>query len=111
MKLSEAISLGSMLTPQAVGSFVDGRGGHCAWASAFDAVGHRSTTTYMSEEWKWTKRTVNCPICKQAAPVAHAIVHLNDRHRWSRQQIADWVSTIEPTEETSREGGEFSCVA
>src|ERR1041385_8617390 len=93
MKLSEAISLGSMLTPQSVGSFVDEDGGRCAWASAFDAAGH-ATTTYMSEKWKWTRRLVNCPLCKRAAPVAHAIAHLNEAHRWSRQQIAEWSASI-----------------
>jgi hypothetical protein len=39
------------------------------------------------------------------------IVHLNDGHRLSRQSIADWISTIEPTEETSPDGGEYSSVA
>lgn len=55
MKLSEAISLGAMLTPQAIGHFVDTNGGHCAWASASEAVGG-TTTSIMHDEWKWTKR-------------------------------------------------------
>jgi hypothetical protein len=64
MKLSEAISLGPMLTPQAIGRFIDPRGGRCAWASAFDAAGHTTTAVYMHEEWKWTQRIVDCP-CMQ----------------------------------------------
>jgi hypothetical protein len=108
MKLSEAISLGAMLSPQAIGDFIDAHGGHCAWAAALDAAGHASTTIYKYDEWKWARRTINCPGCKLAAPVAYVIVHLNDAHRWSRSRTAEWVSTVEPTEETSFEGEEFS---
>jgi hypothetical protein len=82
MKLSEAISLGDVLSAQAIGYAVDARRGRCAWASAFDAVGHANTTIYKYEEWKWTKRTINCPRCKLEASVAHVIIHLNDAHRW-----------------------------
>lgn len=99
MRLSEAISLGAMLSPQA---------SHCAWAAAFDAVGHSSTTIYKYDEWKWTWRTIKCPGCKVAGRVADMIVHLNDAHRWSRSRIAEWVSMVEPTEETSSDGEEFS---
>jgi hypothetical protein len=63
------------------------------------------------DEWKWTKRIVNCPSCKATGPVHKMIVHLNDGHRWTRHRIADWISTIEPTEQTSSEGEEFSAVA
>jgi len=110
MKLSEAISLGSMLTPQAFGRFVGSYGRRCAWGSAFDAV-RDSTPMHGYDEWKWTKRTVNCPSCKATGPVHKMIVHLNDGHRWTRHRIADWISTIEPTEQTSSEGEEFSAVA
>jgi hypothetical protein len=39
MKLSEAISLGSMLCPQAFGKFVDEEGGRCALGTAMAAFG------------------------------------------------------------------------
>jgi hypothetical protein len=87
MRLSEAISLGAMSSPQT---------SHCAWAAAFDAVGHSSTTIYKYDEWKWTWRTIKCPGCKVAGRVADMIVHLNDAHRWSRSRIAEWVSMVEP---------------
>ena len=34
-----------------------------------------------------------CPAenCKKKLSLAALIVHLNDDHRWSREQIADWV--------------------
>jgi len=105
MKLSEAITLGAMLTPQAVGHFIDARGGRCAWASAIDATGRGQ------KGWSWTKRTVNCPDCGITNPAVIIVIHLNDTHRWSRHRIAEWISTIEPTEQTSAEGEEFSSVA
>jgi hypothetical protein len=110
VKLSEAISLGSMLSSQAIGRYIDRHGGRCAWASASDAVG-QPIDRRMFDAWKWTRRGVPCPVCRTAAPVTSIIVHLNDGHRWSRQSIADWISTIEPTEETSADGGEYSLVA
>ena len=99
MKLSEAISLGSMLSSQAIGRYIDGQGGRCAWASASDAIG-QPIDLRMFDAWTWTRRRVQCPVCRATAPVTSMIVHLNDGHRWSRQSIADWISTIEPTEET-----------
>jgi hypothetical protein len=39
MKLSEAISLGSTLNPQAFGKVVDARGGRCVRGAAFEAMG------------------------------------------------------------------------
>jgi len=35
--------------------------------------------------------------------VAKQIVHLNDYHKWTRDQIADWVATIEPAEQPDAE--------
>lgn len=108
MKLSDAISLGSMLNPQAVGAFYDARGSTCAWASALEATG----LSVPDKEWSWTRRPTNCPECHgKTLRVVDAIIHLNDFHRWSRYQIAEWISRIEPTDETSSSGEEFSCVA
>ncbi len=44
-------------------------------------------------------RRVPCPACKDFDVIGpmHRIIamHLNDSHRWTRQQIADWVFSIE----------------
>lgn len=108
MKLSEAISLGSMLTPQAVGTFEDARGGRCALASAVNAVGRSLSVLGNYDEWTWTRRSTNCPECRRPAPVAYVIIHLNDHHLWNRERIAQWVAEIEPTEDTSLEAEEFA---
>ena len=110
VKLSDAISLGSMLTPQAVGTFKDALGGRCALGSAVHAIGHSVYSLKDYNEWKWTMRRTACPECATMATVANVIAHLNDRHRWSRARIARWVAAIEPTEDTSADGEEFASV-
>ena len=91
-----------MLSPQAFGYFVDDEGRRCALGAAMDAVGQ--LTDY--SEWKWASRIVNCPACSGTLPAIFTISHLNDLHQWPRQQIGEWVSTIEPQDESSSENGE-----
>jgi hypothetical protein len=50
------------------------------------------------------------PQSSEALPLISFQV-FNDKHRLNRQCIAEWVSTIEPTDQTSFEGEEFSSVA
>jgi len=99
MKLSEAIFLGSMLTPQAIGGFEDARGGLCALAAACEAIGRSVLALYTCDSWRWIKCLNDCPECGGKAPTAELISHLNDKHRWSRVQIATWIAAIEPTGE------------
>jgi hypothetical protein len=115
MKLSDAIRLGSMTVPQHFGAlFLFERPyvqnddippilSACAAGSALMAIGVLdkgrgwSTATY----WPWTAdMSVTCPYGDGRKIVCDMIVHLNDSHMWTREQIADWVATIEPTEMT-----------
>ena len=108
MKLSEAISLGAMLSAQTFGTIRDAEGRSCALGAAMGAIGQGNC-----KEWNWAGRKVNCPDCGVLASVFNVIPHLNDSHRWPRQQIAEWVSTIEPQDEASTEaenGEEFASV-
>ena len=116
MKLSEAIRLGAMLKPQAFDDFTDGIG-TCAWGAANEAIGLKADgDPAIPRQW-WSlcnPPSEACPECgiefhnccdakdfdacdceDQCAPVSDVIVHLNDDHQWTREQIADWVSTIE----------------
>lgn len=101
MKLSEAIRLGAMLKPQAFGKLSDGVG-TCALGAAEDAVG-------MSWFAAWPLQhpafTAGCPACKYVPDVIDQATpaHLNDVHRWTREQIADWVESIEPSTEGDNE--------
>ena len=51
---------------------------------------------------------VACPVCAAKSSVINAgvintVMHLNDRHMWSRERIAEWVATIENAEEQTPE--------
>jgi hypothetical protein len=108
MRLSEAIRLGSMIRPQAFGAaFEDGKS--CAIGAAADAVGLLNTTRNSAQEWSFFdvlartssslghKQEAACPACHTSETIwlPSIIVHLNDHHKWTREQIADWIDTFE----------------
>ena len=105
MKLSEAIRLGAMLRPQGTNSksmlwWVDERG-TCALGAALHAQGLRGEFVFdlIREAHPWIRvRGPNCPICQVKYRVYETIYHLNDKHLWTREQIAGWVESIEPKE-------------
>lgn len=103
MKLSEAIRLGAMLKPQGRGRFVNKNGQTCAFGAALDAVGRLECYgAHPAGLWPWitTTAVVLSPTALVASRVSvfWAIVTLNDGARWTREQIADWVATIEPAD-------------
>lgn len=100
LRLSEAIRLGATMRPQAFRTLVTDDGA-CALGAALLAVGARPEEAVRSalNRWPWAS-TVNadCPGCGRSRTVFRVITHLNDRHRWTREQIAKWVAGIEPTD-------------
>lgn len=130
MKLSEAIRLGAMLKPQAFGA-VQRQGTTCAIGAAYDAIGALSKDDGdgMSEEDflvvcghlpLLAAPNVQCPACSETpygddGSMCANIAHLNDWHRWTREQIADWVASQEAlaeprTEDAVREAVEVPIV-
>jgi hypothetical protein len=100
MKLSEAILLGAMMGPQAFRALFRDDGA-CALGAALLAVGPASEQSIRSvfDRWPWASTvSANCPGCGRSCPVFGVITHLNDHHRWTREQIAGWVAGIEPAE-------------
>ena len=102
LRLSEAIRLGAMLKPQVFGILRDGIG-TCALGAALEACGivanHLNNLEYVINRWPWTDAKFhNCPGCGYWGYPSAVITHLNDAHHWTREQIADWVETIEPRE-------------
>ena len=100
MKLSEAILLGAMMSPQAFRALFRADGA-CALGAALLAVGAPQEPALRSvrNRWPWAVTvSANCPRCGRSCPVFGVITHLNDNHRWTRAQIAGWVARIEPAE-------------
>ena len=107
MKLSEAIRLGSMLKPQGFGTFRDEEG-TCALGAALDACGaleeHQLGRMVRLHSLFPLLNDINglsCPVCEDVGEGhdENTIPHLNDEHRWTREQIADWIQGIEEEQE------------
>jgi len=103
MKLSEAIRLGSMLKPHVKHSLV-AYGRTCALGAALDAAGALGIAEddgdpgpYEAAEaiWPILKSPVRHPAYRECADLRKVITSLNDEFDWTREQIADWVETIE----------------
>ena len=107
MKLSEAIRLGAMLRPQTFASFF-GDDGSCAIGAASEAAGLRVGRAVdvdgLRKMWApiWAIKA-QCPVCDKRRGVASIIGHINDDHRWTRDQIADWVESIESEQEQEQQ--------
>lgn len=109
MKLSEAIRLGSLLSPQCADKYQSSDGSRCALGAALAASGlaefihaEKTREAYISQLWPFLddEREITCPQnCGEKFPsLFEVILHLNDDHFWYREQIAAWAATVEPQE-------------
>jgi hypothetical protein len=114
MKLSEAIRMNGMMKPQGFGNkgftSVDAP---CALGGALQSIGRQRTDHpdygAAREAWPWIDnfngaRDNKCPVptCLHVDYPLAMIYHLNDTHKLTRAQIADWVELHEPqTAETA----------
>jgi hypothetical protein len=120
MRLSEAIRLGAMLRPQGFGELwtggpqalngeiVETPVRSCALGAAYDAIGQGYTDPVRAVPAEWELlivfTLVRCPVHQRAKSQVGAIIgHLNDCHRWTREQIADWVETLESADSRREE--------
>ncbi len=106
MRLSEAIRLGATMRPQIFGTTFDGTG-TCTWGAAYDGVGmlHRMMNggsfpdLIFAQQWGYAMNSQarhHCPHCNALYYTIHEfIIHLNDKEKWTREKIADWVELEE----------------
>lgn len=107
--------------------FTNGHGANkrsCALGAAIDAIGLKlqparngtarnritgelekfTEAYYWPPEWFDVMTTMEaCPACGLTDPIRVLIPHLNDKHRWTREQIADFVQAVESTMEPKNE--------
>jgi hypothetical protein len=104
-ELAAFIRAGANRRPeQAYGDYFKGKYASCALGAAYegmyrlpdDASGTRPTKDL---EWFFDvlEGTVRrCPVegCTKKLVLSALIVHINDAHRWSREQIATWLESV-----------------
>jgi hypothetical protein len=98
-ELAEFIRVGATRGPQCFGSYFDELGGSCALGAVYEGVYHlpRQHGKLIPDHLERLFRcldevTKQCPEgCGKRLPLAAMIVHLNDDHRLTREQIATWL--------------------
>lgn len=100
-ELAVAILAGAKRRPeQAFGDYYRGRQSSCALGAAYEGIYrlpekaegiHPERLDRLFECLEGAVRL--CPECaKKRLPLGALIVHLNDAHHWTREQIAAWVA-------------------
>ena len=101
-ELASAIRAGAKRRPdQAFGDYFVGRRASCALGAAYEGIyrlaedmGGKRPTMDLVGFFDCLEGSVRrCPIegCKKQLLLSAMIVHLNDHHEWSREQIAAWL--------------------
>jgi hypothetical protein len=98
--LADAILLGvERREQQSFGTYFGPEGGSCALGAAYEGI-YRLPDDVAGQRPKRLDRFFHClenvsrrcPAgCRKRVPMAAMIVHLNDDHRWTREQIAAWI--------------------
>src|SRR5688572_28528157 len=99
-ELAEFIRAGSAHRHQCFGSYFDEKGGSCALGPVYEGVyllprNHgKLVPDHLERLFRCLDEVVKkCPQgCKKRLPLAPMIVHLNDDHRMTREQIAEWLT-------------------
>jgi len=103
---SEAIREGAKLRPQHFGGGMGhGRDATCAYIAGIEAVAGNLSDDSLREfgrhgGYTYLVGTTRCPVqdCSYAEHIWSRLItifHLNDDHRWTREQIADWLESEE----------------
>jgi hypothetical protein len=105
-ELAQFIRAGAKRRPdQAFGDYYRGRSASCALGAAYEGMyrlpdqagGVRPTKDL---EWFFdclegsVRRCPGGDGCKKTLSLASILVHLNDDHKWSREQIATWLDGL-----------------
>ena len=102
IKPSEAIRLGCLTTRQTFKAYGSGEEA-CAMGAMVVGLGcvpnqddyvPRSRAALLAEHAINTVSNKGCPVRSCSPAADNIVVHLNDDHRWSREQIADWLEGV-----------------
>lgn len=106
MKLSTAMRIGSMTTKQIETHLTDYGNGRCAIGAAMEGANVKVTRFNYNDAqaaFPILDRVVRHPKMSYKRPLLEVIYRLNDRCKVSREEIADYVETIENEEELEKQ--------
>jgi hypothetical protein len=102
-ELADFIRTGMKRRPeQAFGDYYKGQNASCALGAAYEAMyrlPEKVEGQHPTRDLDWffdcLDTVKSCPAegCRKRIYLAALLVHLNDDHRWSREQIASWLET------------------
>ena len=103
MRLSEAIRLGAMALPEIHGPLFEYRDGKpcaaCALGCAYYAIGRygMSISDQAAAEMAFPllAQWVTNPANDCSGEMMSVIIHLFETYGWTREEIADWIDTLE----------------
>jgi hypothetical protein len=105
-ELASFIRAGAERRPeQAYGDYFKGQRASCALGAAYEGMyrlPRQAEGVHPTKDLEWffdcLEGTIRrCPGgdgCQKRLSLAAIIVHLNDDHRWSREQIAQWLESV-----------------
>jgi hypothetical protein len=98
LELADAIAAGARCRPQAFGTYFSEEGGSCALGAAYEGAYWlpRDATSVRPRLYRLFDCLENvrrrCPVgCRKRLPLNAIILHLNDDHHWTREQIVEWL--------------------
>jgi hypothetical protein len=105
-ELAEFIRAGAKRRPdQAFGDYYRGRSASCALGAAYEGMyrlPQQATGVRPTKDLEWffdclegsVRRCPGGGGCKKTLSLAAILVHLNDDHKWTREQIASWLDGL-----------------
>lgn len=61
----------------------------------FDASKWQQMKRRLRERYPQLTKSVSCPVLGDyKGQVENMVIHLNDEHNWSREEIADWIDSV-----------------
>ena len=98
LELAEAIAAGAQRRPQAFGAYFSDDGGSCALGAAYEGAYAlprevRTVRPRLDRLFDCLENVrKKCPEgCNKRLALNAIILHLNDDHHWTREQIVDWL--------------------
>lgn len=70
--------------------------------------GARCTVVCIPNNWRSLfVANATCPVCGRTQALKRTVPHLNDDHKWTREQIADFVESLESSLELLESANEY----